>query len=282
MELLWLRYFQTAAQLESMTRAAEVHMVPQSAMSQTIARLEHELGVKLFTREKRRIFLNENGKAFLEKVQTALSAIDEGVHALRQTEQRDAIMVLALQDRGFVNDCVCRFSAVHPSVSFDLHYDAERIGGADLCIGDKNMAERYDHSAFLFEEQILLAVPADSPLAKKKNVFLRDIAAYPLITIGKGFPLTDMIDKLLAGSDARPASTIRCQDPHMVRNCVAAGLGVSFMPMAQWQGAQSDGICQIPIADLSLFRSSYLCWNDDISPIAAAFRDLVLEVAAAT
>lgn len=52
MDLLQLRYFKTAAELQSMTRAAEFHMIPQPAMSQTIARLEKELGVKLFTREK--------------------------------------------------------------------------------------------------------------------------------------------------------------------------------------------------------------------------------------
>ena len=46
MELLQLKYFCTAARLQSMTRTAERYHVPQSAISVAVARLESELGVR--------------------------------------------------------------------------------------------------------------------------------------------------------------------------------------------------------------------------------------------
>ena len=76
MELLQLRYFQTVARLESITLAAEHHLVPQSSMSQTIRRLENDLGgIKLFDRKNGRIYLNEQGRTFLNYVDATLASL---------------------------------------------------------------------------------------------------------------------------------------------------------------------------------------------------------------
>ena len=66
MELLQLRYFLVAAKYEHMTKAAEVLRIAQPALSQSIKRLEQELGVPLFDREKRNFGLNDAGR-FLEQ-----------------------------------------------------------------------------------------------------------------------------------------------------------------------------------------------------------------------
>lgn len=50
MELLQLKYFQTVARTEHMTKAAQELRIAQPALSVTIARLEEELGVPLFDR----------------------------------------------------------------------------------------------------------------------------------------------------------------------------------------------------------------------------------------
>ena len=76
MELLQLRYFCTVAQYESITRAAEYYHIPQPAMSQTIARLEKELGIRLFDRKNGRLFLNDKGRIFLASVEKALDELD--------------------------------------------------------------------------------------------------------------------------------------------------------------------------------------------------------------
>src|SRR3954454_11868431 len=78
MELLQLKYFQTVARIEHMTKAAEELHIAQPALSKTIARLESDLGVPLFDRHKRQITLNAFGRIFLEQVEIELTALEEG------------------------------------------------------------------------------------------------------------------------------------------------------------------------------------------------------------
>ena len=68
MELLQLKYFLTVARLEHMTRAADELGIAQPPLSQTIARLEEELGVPLFDRLGRNIHLNHFGRAYVQRV----------------------------------------------------------------------------------------------------------------------------------------------------------------------------------------------------------------------
>ena len=67
MELLQLKYFCDAAQTENFSKTAEKFMVPVSSVSQSIKRLETELGNPLFARTKNRIQLNSTGKEFFNE-----------------------------------------------------------------------------------------------------------------------------------------------------------------------------------------------------------------------
>src|SRR5262245_23909416 len=66
-----LLYFREVAQQQHFTAAANRLTLSQPALSRSIARLEHELGVPLFDREGRSVRLNRYGKAFLAHVERA-------------------------------------------------------------------------------------------------------------------------------------------------------------------------------------------------------------------
>lgn len=65
MEIRHLRYFIAVAELRNFTKAAEASFVAQSALSQQISRLEHELGAPLFVRGKRGARLTPAGELLL-------------------------------------------------------------------------------------------------------------------------------------------------------------------------------------------------------------------------
>ena len=76
MELLQLRYFMVAARHQHITHAAEELHIAQPALSQSIQRLEAELGVPLFDRKNRGIFLNDAGRLLQKKLYPILFALD--------------------------------------------------------------------------------------------------------------------------------------------------------------------------------------------------------------
>ena len=77
MKIRHLRIFKMVCEEESITKAAEKLFMTQPAVSNAISELENHLGVCLFDRISRRIYLNETGKVFLEKVIKLLNLYDD-------------------------------------------------------------------------------------------------------------------------------------------------------------------------------------------------------------
>jgi hypothetical protein len=69
MELLQLRHFCDAAKTENFSTTAKRFSVPPSAVSQSIRRLETELGASLFTRRANTVSLNATGEEFYKKAE---------------------------------------------------------------------------------------------------------------------------------------------------------------------------------------------------------------------
>ena len=106
MELLQLRYFLTVAKTLNISRAAEHHMIPQPAMSQTISRLERELGKPLFNRQKNKLSLTTEGQAFLQSVSTSMAELDSAIQAMQDTAGalKGEITLLVRQHRRTIED----------------------------------------------------------------------------------------------------------------------------------------------------------------------------------
>lgn len=82
MEFLQLQYFQAVARHEHMTNTAKELNVSQPSLSNSIQRLEKNLGVPLFERQGRNIKLNEFGKTYLQRVEQAFMELEEGQREL--------------------------------------------------------------------------------------------------------------------------------------------------------------------------------------------------------
>src|SRR5918997_2840227 len=76
MELRHLRTIAAVARHRSLTKAGEELFLTQSAVSQQIRRLEHELGVEVFHRTSRRVELTAEGRVILSYAQRVLAEVD--------------------------------------------------------------------------------------------------------------------------------------------------------------------------------------------------------------
>src|SRR3546814_7701877 len=77
--------FEAAARLESFSRAAEELHITQAAVSRQIRGLEESLGLKLFSRRNRAVFLTQEGRELGRVVSSALRSISDVADTLRQT-----------------------------------------------------------------------------------------------------------------------------------------------------------------------------------------------------
>jgi len=86
--------FEAAARLESFSRAADELHITQAAISRQIRGLEENLGVSLFHRRNRAVFLTEAGRELGRVVSAALQRISDSAAALRQTPRKNTVVLL--------------------------------------------------------------------------------------------------------------------------------------------------------------------------------------------
>ena len=169
MELLQLRYFLAVAESEHMTNTAKQLHIAQPALTQSIHRLEQELGVSLFERAGRGIRLSPAGAYVRDRVKPAMETLENvarDVQLFQQGEQ-GVVRVGVHAASGVAIDGIAAYSELNPHVSFEITQD-ERERHRDVIVTTitprgsstvENAAEKIP-----FSERIGIAVPAGSAL----------------------------------------------------------------------------------------------------------------------
>ncbi len=121
-----LKTFVTVAEHGTLTRAADVLLRSQSAITQQIQILEDELGLRLFERKGGRVYLSSDGEHIYTLAKDKLGQIDDGITGLKKSveEAEGHIRLGALQDGGTefnYGEAIARFCLKHPRVTFSVH-----------------------------------------------------------------------------------------------------------------------------------------------------------------
>lgn len=282
MELLQLKYFRDAAQMENFSKVAAKYYVPQSSISHTIARLEEELDVKLFTRNGRQVRLNEAGKAFLEEINASLNKLEKGVERVKDL-RHNSIRISLLAGTVPMISLIAAFQKERPEIEVTFANPSDRHKGNlffDLRIGAKpSEADTPCMSLPLFTERILTAVPADSPLAEKNALTFEDIRGLPVVGLWPSGKLFRQMGGYFEKHDYAPKVIVETENHATVAEFVKNGFGIAFYPEISWSAVQKDGIVSLPLSDFDCRRTIYIFWPKDYAPSEATkyFIDFALE-----
>lgn len=285
MELLQLRYFQTVARTQHMTQAARELRVAQPALSMTISRLEKELNAPLFERKGRQIRLNSFGKAFLKKVERALTALDEGEREIADmTGLEHGQVSLAMTTLKRFAGLFGHFLSAHPHVSFQItQASAKEIsekllesGEVDFCLSSPPIERPDVRGVPLMTEEILLAVPQGHPFAKRKKIDLQEVAHDSFISLKRGYSFREITDQFCREAGFTPNIVCEGDEPAAISDLVRAGLGVAFLPEPAKEEKPSLHLIKIekPVCQWTL----QLAWLEEryLSQAARIFRDAMV------
>lgn len=243
MELLQLKYFCDAALSENFSETAKKFMVPPSNISQSIKRLEGELGVSLFDRSANRIKLNDCGKGFYDRVNGALLLIDEAKRAVCDNAERGKMKICINANRRVVMQAIEKFNKLYHDVDINAEYSADASNPEfDLVITGKMLGYPHLFGEKLSTEEICLAVPKESRLAKLEKINISELKNESFVAMGDKSNLYELTKKICADFGFEPRVVIQGDDPFYVRKCVEMGLGISFVPMLSWKGQFSDSV----------------------------------------
>lgn len=293
MELRHLRYAVAVAEEGSFTRAAARLHVVQQALSQQIADLEHELGMRLFNRTPRGVVATEAGAVFIQEAIGTLARVERTVDRLRHHAPSSAPTLRVGAAPSFratttlIVEAVRRFHAAGPGVETDLVGLPPDLLSASVLAGRLDTA--FTHAApepsmeldgrLVWEEPwTAVLLPARHSLATRHPLWLRELAGLPMISFPpEGNPV--LHTRMLAALEERglrPAlAPIRLSGfSDAEAELIADGMGWRLMvPSARAQYRGIPGVAFRSFADDPIPRLGLwlLTRREEPSPLLARF-----------
>lgn len=271
MELRHLRCFLAVAEELHFARAAERLHIEQSPLSRAIKELEEELGVVLFARTTRSTRLTRAGRLFMDHVPRVFAALQQardsvkaaanGFHGQLRIALSDgitpsrlpALLALCRQEEPEVE---IRFFEVALSQQIKgLHDDLYDVGFARADeVGDGIVALP------VWNDPLMVAVPARHPLLAHKRIPLEEVLRYPLVLCDpqacEGH--ARQVERILRREDMEPLVAERVASCDLMMALVSAGFALGLTGAAHIAASQEQGVVARPLVGRSPMLTTYL------------------------
>ncbi len=281
-DLSWLV---ALADHQHVTDTAAILRTSQPTLSRALARVESELGARVFERAPDGVRLTPNGRLVVAAARDLTARYEQLLTDLRSLLDPDTGVVrLAFLDSiatSLVPRLLRSFHEHAPRMRILLRQEPAheivqdlRTGAADLAITSPRPPGDFGWHP-LQEERLVLVVPPSHRLRDREEVELQELADEELVTTPVGFGYRALVDALLRDAGVSPAVSFESQDLATIEGLVAAGLGVAVVPEPF---AGQSGTIGIRIAAEAARRTIGLTWRTDHAPAAPAtrFRDFVM------
>jgi DNA-binding transcriptional LysR family regulator len=240
--------FVSVAEAESFSRAAGVLGLPTSSVSRAVARLEAQLGAKLFQRNTRRTALTAMGRTYYQHAARALAELADGEHLIGelQGEARGEIRMTAPTDLddGFLAAQLAAFAALHPRIRVTValtNQMSDLIGeGLDLAM---RVADRLPDSSFVARSvgryRAWLIASPDYLRRRGHPRGPADLTRHDCVLPVPG-PARWVMVGPRGEEGVEVTGRVAADDLQFVRHLVAAGAGIGVLPFAPGSAEVTD------------------------------------------
>ncbi|MFV0462207.1 MAG: LysR family transcriptional regulator [Nostocoides sp.] len=281
MEIRWIRAFVAVAEELHFGRAAARLQMAQSPLSQTIRKLERDIGTPLFERSTRSVALTAAGHEFLP-------------HAYRLLQDVDTARLVARAASGGVYGRISiGFSGVlthfslppltqalrqrYPQIELNLVgpvLTREAVanienGALDLAFVGLPVDSGTVTTRLIAREPYAAVLPQDHRLARESSIALIDLADEGFVTTPRsyGSALQETAMQACVAAGFRPRIVQEVSDPYMILLLVAAGVGVALMTRGM-ASLVPPGARFIPLTDDTAYLLHAIAWSPHrMSPV---------------
>jgi DNA-binding transcriptional LysR family regulator len=282
----------TVAEEGQMTRAAKRLQLAQPALSQAIARLESQIGVRLLERNPRGVTVTPAGQAFLEKARATLEAAEQAQATARSWARaqsgRMLIGFLSLTPPMMAGSLFERFAREHPEVSLEwreLRYPTLDAAGwladADAALIWMPPTGPGLSSHVLRTSPLVAAVSERHPLADRAELTVAEVVdeIFPgIIGCDPGWLGFWGLDRYRGGPARRTED--RAVSPEEVASIVASGRAVTTVPEMVAIPFHQLGIRAIPLTDADPALLTLVWPEMTTSPLTEDLVELAREMTA--
>ncbi|MDM5277726.1 LysR family transcriptional regulator [Paenibacillus silvae] len=281
MELLQLKYFQTVAYTEHISKAAAQLNIAQPSLSLTIKRLEDEMGTPLFHRKGRNIELNAAGKILLMHVNRIFVELENARLAIKEKHaELSSLIRIAISNSRFLSGLISEYIEVCPSAQ--LHQGVAsrsdivtqlKKGDIDLGITGHPIVDEEIESVVLVEEHIVLVLPSTHPYSGEQEISLHAVANEPFLALANNDEYHRFTTMLCEKAGFVPHLAFEV-DSHTLVEIIRLDRGVALLPISV---CRNLGLHYVPITDDAAVYPISLSWvkHRNFSPFLEQFRDFI-------
>ena len=284
MELSQLEVFLAVVREGRFSRAAEKLFRTQSAVSQTIHKLESELGEPLFDRSSREGLLTDAGRVLQEYAERMLNLRTNAQQALTELRQlhKGKLAIAANEFTAlYLLPVLGEFRRLHPGIKITVQRSlGSRIPGDVLRHNSELGVLTYDpedpqlQSTVVYQDELVFVVPAGHPLATEAQVSIRQLGAESFAAHNVASPYRDKVIQAFKRHKTPLHMDIELPTLQAIKRFVAMGNGVAFLPEISVERELERGeLVHIPVRELRLHRSLRLIYRKpgELSHAARAF-----------
>ena len=279
-DLEWLAHL---GDVGHVTDAAAALGTNQPTLSRALARVEDELGVRVFERGPSGVAATADGLVVLEAARDLVARHDRlRADLAHRLDPDTGVVRLAFLDSSattLVPRILRAFHADAPGVRIELSQEPSHEIRRDLDRGIVELGLTVDPADGLGwlvvqRERMVVVVPPTHRLRHRRRVDLAELADDELVTTPPGFAHTALVEGLLDRAGVRPAISFESADLATIEGLVAAGLGVAVVPEAF---AGQSGSVGLALTTPGATRTIGLTWRADraLAPPARRFLDFV-------
>ncbi len=267
-----LRYVhEVVRQQLNISAASEALHTSQPGVSKQIQLLEEELGLQIFQRNgKRLVGITEPGRKIVDLAARVMLDMQNIKRVGDEYSQEDrgelTIATTHTQARYRLPAAVKQFMAQYPNVKLTIHQGnpsqvTEQVaaGEADIGIATENISKDERLSCLpCYEWNRCLVVPPEHPLLEKKNLSLRDLVNYPLITYDFAFTGGTLVSKVFHDAGLQPNVVFTAIDADVIKTYVNLGLGIGLIANMAYDDTRDAPLKSLDCSHLFPNSTTYL------------------------